>query len=79
MWKEENSSFHRGRQEVRAAIQKRSTDSRATPMCGGQVSIRACEMEAVVRVFQRDRSVPADPVARELELVLAEKTGQGVF
>jgi hypothetical protein len=48
-------------------------------MGGGQVSIRACEMEAVVRVFQRDRSVPADPVARELELVLAEKTGQGVF
>lgn len=58
--------------EVRAAILQRSPAFRYAP-AGCQVSMRACEMEAVVRVFLRDRSVPADAVARALELVLAEK------
>ncbi len=58
--------------EVRAAILQRSPAFRYAP-AGCQVSMRACEMEAVVRVFLRDRSVPADAVARALEQVLAEK------
>ncbi|MFM5839995.1 hypothetical protein ACET68_16080 [Aeromonas rivipollensis] len=62
--------------EVRAAIQQRSPASRATPV-GYQVSRRACEMEAVVRVFLRDRAVSADSVTRELEQVLIEKVHQG--
>ncbi|MFQ2814697.1 hypothetical protein ACK30E_07310 [Aeromonas caviae] len=63
--------------EVRAAILQRSPASRATP-AGCQVSMRACEMMAEVRVFQRERAVPADAVAKELELVLVEKVRQGV-
>ncbi|WP_323948830.1 hypothetical protein [Aeromonas caviae] len=63
--------------EVRAAILQRSPASRST-MTGCQVSIRACEMEAVVRVFLRDQSVPADAVTRELGQVLVEKSSQGV-
>ena len=46
---------------------------------GCQVSIRACEMEAIVRVFQRDRSVPVDAVAKELQQVLAKKACHGVI
>lgn len=34
-------------------------------------------MEAEVRVFMRERSVPADIVAMELEQVMAEKVRQG--
>ncbi|MGT4674967.1 hypothetical protein ACO2CR_13310 [Aeromonas caviae] len=64
--------------EVRAAILQRSPASRATP-AGCQVSMRACEMMAEVRVFQRDRSVPVDAVAKVLELVLVEKACQGVI
>ncbi|MND29743.1 hypothetical protein D3C80_202570 [compost metagenome] len=63
--------------EVRAAIQHRSPASRATPV-GCQVSIRACEMEAEVRVFQRERSVSTAAVTGELQKVLAEKAHQGV-
>ncbi|MBV7439699.1 hypothetical protein [Aeromonas sp. sif2416] len=63
--------------EVRAVIQLRCPSPRAAPV-GCQVSIRACEMEAEVRVFQRDRTVPADAVTRELEQVVAEKMRQGV-
>lgn len=63
---------------MRAAILQRSPASRATP-AGCQVSMRACEMMAEVRVFQRDRSVPVDAVAKVLELVLVEKACQGVI
>ncbi|CAB5656991.1 Uncharacterised protein [Aeromonas hydrophila] len=63
--------------EVRAVIQNRIPASRATPV-GYQISRRACEMEAEARVFQRDRAVPADAVAKELQQVLAEKARQGV-
>ena len=62
--------------EVRAVILQRSPASRATP-AGCRVSMRACEMEAEVRVFLRERSVPADTVAMELEQVMAEKVRQG--
>ncbi|MBW3809675.1 hypothetical protein GOY18_04550 [Aeromonas hydrophila] len=63
--------------EVRAAILQRSPASRSTP-AGCQVSMRACEMMAEVRVFQRERAVPADAVTKELQLVLAYKAHQGV-
>jgi hypothetical protein len=62
--------------EVRAAILKLSPTNRST-MTGYQVSFRACEMEAEVRVFQQDSSVPADAVTKELQQVLAEKVHQG--
>jgi hypothetical protein len=64
--------------EVRAAILQRNPVPRATPAAGGQVSYRACEMEAEVRVYLRNRSVPAEEVAAELQKVLAEKARQGV-
>ncbi len=35
-------------------------------------------MEAEVKVYLRDRSVPASTVAMELQLVLAEKSREGV-
>lgn len=63
--------------EVRAAILQRSQAFRAAS-AGYQVSIRACEIEAEVRVFIRDRSVHTDAVTTELQLVLAEKTSHGV-
>ncbi|MFQ2498917.1 hypothetical protein ACK31U_03365 [Aeromonas caviae] len=63
--------------EVRAVIIQHSAASRAS-VAGYQVSMRACEMEAEVRVFLRGRAMSADAVARELELVLVEKTRQGV-
>ncbi|WP_324018116.1 hypothetical protein [Aeromonas caviae] len=64
--------------EVRAAILRNNPAPRVAPG-GRQVSIRACEMEAIVRVFQRDRSVPVDAVAKELQQVLAEKACHGVI
>ncbi|MFM5226558.1 hypothetical protein ACET93_15450 [Aeromonas veronii] len=63
--------------EVRAAILRNNPVPRTAP-AGRQVSLRVCEMEAEVRVFLRDRAVPADSLARELEQVLAEKLRQGV-
>ena len=45
---------------------------------GRQVSLRVCEMEAEVRVYLRNRSVPAEAVAAELQKVLAEKVREGV-
>ncbi|MEI4980933.1 hypothetical protein U1438_00315 [Aeromonas caviae] len=63
--------------EVRAAILQRSPVFRAVP-AGCQISMRACEMEAEVRVFLRERTVWVNAVARELEQVLAEKARQGV-
>lgn len=63
--------------EVRAAILQQNPVHRSAP-AGCRVSIRACEMEAEVRVFQRERSVPADIMVKELQQVLAEKSRQGV-
>ncbi len=54
----------------------RNNPVRAAPV-GRQVSLRVCEMEAEVRVYLRDRSVPADEVTLELDVVLAEKARQG--
>ena len=63
--------------EVRAAILQRSAASRAS-VAGYQVSMRACEMEAEVRVFQRERAVSADAFAKELVKVLSERSQKGV-
>jgi len=63
--------------EVRAVIQQLSPTSRA-PAAGYQVSMRACEMEAEVRVFQRERAVSADAFAKELVKVLSERSQKGV-
>ncbi len=63
--------------EVRAAILRNNPVPRAVPV-GRQVSLRVCEMEAEVRVYLRDRSVPAEEVAAELQRVLAEKARKGV-
>lgn len=63
--------------EVRAAILRNNPVPRTTPV-GRQVSLRVCEMAAEVRVYLRDRSVPAEEVAAELQRVLAEKARQGV-
>ncbi|WP_412705106.1 hypothetical protein Aerorivi_02560 [Aeromonas rivipollensis] len=63
--------------EVRVAILRNNPVPRTAPV-GRQVSLRVCEMEAEVRVYFRDRSVPAEEVAAELQKVLAEKSRQGV-
>ncbi|MFQ2225840.1 hypothetical protein ACK32Z_02880 [Aeromonas hydrophila] len=63
--------------EVRAVILRNNPVPR-TASVGRQVSLRVCEMEAEVRVYLRDRSVPAEEVAAELQRVLAEKARQGV-
>lgn len=63
--------------EVRAVILRQNPVPRAAPV-GRQVSLRVCEMEAEVRVYLRDRSVPAEEVAAELQRVLAEKAREGV-
>ena len=43
-----------------------------------QLALRVCEMEAEVRVYLRDRSLPAMEVMTEQRKVLAEKARQGV-
>ncbi|MGL5841807.1 MAG: hypothetical protein ACRCYK_08410 [Aeromonas hydrophila] len=63
--------------EVRAAILRNNPVPRVAPV-GRQVSLRVCEMEAEVRVYLRNRSVPAEAVAAELQKVLAEKVREGV-
>lgn len=63
--------------EVRAVIVEAAPAS--TVAQGSHcISIRACEVIAEARVFQKERAVPADAVAREMEQVLAEKARQGV-
>ncbi|MDM5140436.1 hypothetical protein ACFU5E_11965 [Aeromonas bestiarum] len=62
--------------EVRAVIVK-AAPAATVSQSGLCISIRACEVIAEVRVFQRERGVPADAVARELQQVLAEKVHQG--
>ncbi|HDO1314666.1 TPA: hypothetical protein P2Q95_000433 [Aeromonas veronii] len=64
--------------EVRGVILRNNPIPRAAPV-GHQVSFRVCEMEAEVRVYLRDRSVPAEKVVAELQRVLAEKALQGVI
>jgi hypothetical protein len=64
--------------EVRVAILQRNPKQMPAAFSGPKVSMRACEMEAVVRVFQQYRAVPADALARELEMVMTEKVRQGV-
>lgn len=63
--------------EVRAAILRHNPVLRAAPV-GRQVSLRVCEMEAEVKVYLRDRSVPAEEVTAELQRVLVEKARDGV-
>lgn len=63
--------------EVRAVIVK-ATPAATVAQGGPCISIRACEVIAEARVFQRERAVPADAVAWEMDLVLAEKACQGV-
>lgn len=63
--------------EVRAVALQRQPAEAVAP-AGACVSIRACEMMAEARVYERDRAVPAEAVAAELSLVLAEKARQGV-
>ena len=63
--------------EIRAVIVKAMLAA-AVVHGGPCLSIRACEVIAEARVFQRERAVPADAVAWELEQVLAEKARQGV-
>ncbi|QSR53898.1 hypothetical protein AHOnP31_11495 [Aeromonas hydrophila] len=63
--------------EVRAAILQRSTAFRSAT-ASYQVSMRACEMMALVKVLQRDRTASVGAVAMELQQVLAEKSRQGV-
>lgn len=63
--------------EVKAEILK-GAPAATVSESGPCVSIRACEMMAVVRVLQQNRAVLTDAVTRELELVLAEKVRQGV-
>ncbi|HDZ8876919.1 TPA: hypothetical protein RUX67_000920 [Aeromonas dhakensis] len=63
--------------EVRAVILRNNPVPR-TASVGRQVSLRVCEMEAEVRVYLRDRSVPAEEVTAELRKVLAEKAREGV-
>lgn len=63
--------------EVRAVILK-AAPAATVPRSGPSVSMRACEMMAVVRVLRRDRAVPASTVVMELQQVLAEKSRLGV-
>lgn len=63
--------------EVRAVIVK-SAPAATVAQGGPCISIRACEVIAEARVFQRERAVPADVVAAELQRVMAEKCQQGV-
>jgi hypothetical protein len=63
--------------EVRAVIFK-AVPAATVSQSSSSVSMRACEMMAEARVFQRERGVPADAVAWEMEQVLAEKARQGV-
>ncbi|HEG4445808.1 TPA: hypothetical protein SD616_001025 [Aeromonas hydrophila] len=62
--------------EVRAVIVE-ATPAATVAQSGPCISLRACEVIAEVRVFQRERTVPADALIEELQLVLAEKVRQG--
>lgn len=63
--------------EVRGVILRNNPVPHRAP-AGRQVSLRVCEMEAEVRVYLRDRSVPAEEVTAELQRVLVEKAREGV-
>ncbi|MGS3141515.1 hypothetical protein ACB274_02715 [Aeromonas sanarellii] len=64
--------------EVRGVIVKACAEPKSMAATKPQISIRACEMAAEVRVYLRDYSVPTEGVAAELQLVLAEKACHGV-
>jgi hypothetical protein len=65
--------------EARAIIEKPNPKPTRVAFNGPKISMRACEMEAVVRVYQRHRDVPAKEVAVELQLVLEEKLLLGML
>ncbi|MGY4045938.1 hypothetical protein ACW5XW_07575 [Aeromonas piscicola] len=64
--------------EVRAVILKRMPKPIQVTFSGPSISMRACEMEAVVRVYMRNYNVPAVEVDAELQLVVVEKHQHGV-
>lgn len=64
--------------EVRAVILKRTTKPIQMAFSGPSISMRACEMEAVVRVYVREQSVTVEEVSVELKLVFDEKRDDGV-
>ena len=68
--------------EVKALIASMMQASQPTKPTGQTISIRACEMEATVRVYLRvgkvDELVTDDAVAAELESILSDKRRAGV-
>lgn len=56
---------------------KRNQDPRGAP-AGCEVSLQACEMEAEVRVYLRNRNVSAEEVAAELQRESLEKRQHGM-
>lgn len=77
LWEDADRQFAPRPAEVRGTILKAAPVA-TVPRSSPNVSMRACEMMAEVRVFLRVRAVPADAVAKELQQVLAEKSRQGV-
>lgn len=63
--------------EVRAAILRNNPVPPMEPVVR-LVSIRACEMEAEVRVFLRGQCISGVELAAELQQVLAEKVRKGI-
>lgn len=68
--------------EVKEAILARVKASQPVAPTGQTISIRACEMEATVRVYLRvgkvDELVTDDAVAAELQSILTDKRRAGV-
>lgn len=68
--------------EVKAAITAGLAAAQPVAPTGQTISIRACEMEATVRVYLRvgkvDELVTDDAVAAELESILSDKRRAGV-
>lgn len=68
--------------EVKAAIMTSLAASQPVVPTGQTISIRACEMEATVRVYLRvgkvDELVTDDAVAAELQSILSDKRRAGV-
>ncbi|WP_421218782.1 hypothetical protein [Aeromonas jandaei] len=68
--------------EVKAVITASMAAAQPVAPTGQTISIRACEMEATVRVYLRvgkvDELVTDDAVAAELESILSDKRRAGV-
>lgn len=68
--------------EVKALMASMMQGAQPTAQTGRTISIRACEMEATVRVYLRvgkaDELVTDDAVAAELESILSDKRRAGV-